>query len=93
VICLKTQTIGKLLYIESEKNQISVYGNHEVIDMKNNKRHVVLQQVTCCVDRHVKQQETCCFYNMLLNCTVRHTKCKQVSRLVNDQHLNNCCTI
>jgi hypothetical protein len=24
-------------------------------------------------DRHVLQQVTCCFYNMLLNCTVRHS--------------------
>jgi len=40
---------------------ISIYGNSGVIDMKNNKRHVVLQQVGCCIDRHEIQQVTCCF--------------------------------
>ena len=36
-----TQIIGKFIYGFPKKNLISIYGNHGVIDMKNNKQLVV----------------------------------------------------
>ena len=37
----QTQIIGKFIYEFPKKNLISIYGNHGVIDMKNNKLLVV----------------------------------------------------
>ena len=43
----QTQIIGKFIYGFPKKNLISIYGNHGVIDMKNNKQLVTKQQAAC----------------------------------------------
>src|SRR2546421_9970620 len=56
----QTQIIGKFIYEFPKKNLISIYGNHGVIDMKNNKQLVVFH-----VDQNNKQlvikQQVACY--------------------------------
>ena len=43
----QTQIIGKFIYEFPKKNLISIYGNHGVIDMKNNNLLVVIKTTSC----------------------------------------------